>query len=173
MDLGSALNAFFSAPTYGLPLAIAVGVTVALGRWGYSRSASLPSTSPRTHPEWWDQRPDVVACVALEEGRHFLPLYGLWLRLGAVANDRFQVRLDRPAELKRWDATRPLPSPLTPRGLVRDFMRAYYSTYFAETPGWLALQWRWWRRRQERRASQDFARVVAELGVALAALEAR
>jgi hypothetical protein len=171
MGLASGIPAFFTDPTYDVPLAIAVALGVGLVWWSLARTKPLPSPVPLSRPEGWARWSDTFAYEALKQGHYFLTLYRLWQRLGAIAMLRFRVRIESGRALDSPAMTKALPSPLTPRRVVNNLARAYYSAFWADQPSWIALQWPWWKRRRQRRAAADFARAVADLSVALPALE--
>ncbi len=165
--------ALLSDPTFDLPLVLTGATTAVLVWWSLRRAAPLPSLTPTPLAPPWGYRPESFAFASLEAGRYHRTVFALWHRLAAVARERFRVRIDQPADLRDLAFADALPEPLTPRRLVRSLTRAYASTRRAEQPDWLAERWDWVRRYRDRRASQDFSRVVAELEVALPALEGR
>jgi len=162
---------FLSDPTYSIPLVLGVVLAGGVGYWSFRRTAAPPPMVPRAGHEWWNRRPETVAYVALSQGRYFLALSALWLRLSTVVQDRLGVELDDPHALDRASLSTELPEPLTLKRLVRDMARAYQVAYLAERPSWLEERSAWLRRRQERRAAREFARAVNELALALPVLE--
>ncbi len=158
--------------TYDLPLALVLGTATVLAAWA-SRRTSPPPPSTARPPTWsWSERPETVAYLGLLQGRNFYAVYGLWLRLAQVARENYGVRIDRRGELEDPKLARRLPPSLSMRHVVRDLVRAYYSSFRAEEPGWLSKRWPWLLGRQRRAASRDFAKVASTLAKVLPALEA-
>jgi len=168
----TAFLAFLTDPSFDLPLVLAVVLAVMVGWWVRARTAPLPSMVARPGHEWWNKRPDTVAYVALEQGRYFLALSALWLRLATVVHEHLHVGIDSRHDLDRASMETELPPPLTLRRVVRSLSRAYGSAYRAELPSWLELRWPWLQRRAKRRAERDFDRAVHDVAEALPVLEA-
>jgi hypothetical protein len=172
MSAEGGLQAFFTDPTYDVPLVIAAALIVGLSWWSLVRTKPLGSATLRPGSDGLAQWSAPLAFASLQQGHYFPTLYGLWQRLATTVLDRFGVRIESGHVPDSPVLYRVLPDPLTLRRVVRDVTRAYYSAFWAERPSWLALQWPWLKRRQQRRAAADFARAVADLARALKALEA-
>jgi hypothetical protein len=165
------VGGFFGEPSYDVPLALAVVLVVGLVWWSLVRTDPLPVTSPKRDPGWWARRRLPYAYLALEEGRYFATLYGLWQRLATVVMRRFYIGLDQKNAFDNPGVTKVLRPPLTLRLVMEDLTRAYYSAFWADEPSWAARHWSWLRRRQQRRAARDFAKAVRDLAVVFPLLE--
>jgi hypothetical protein len=171
VNLSAALFALVTDPTYGIPLLIAVGLTVSVAWWSRLRTAEIPPMSPTHAPEFWRIQLDSRAYFTLQRGQYLVAVDGLGRRLATVVREKFHLQIGNRSELDSPQVDRLLPRPLTLRALVEDLTKAYFSAFWAEDPGWVARRWEWWHRRQQRRAARDFARVTGELDLAFAVLE--
>jgi hypothetical protein len=173
VNLGGALVALLSDPTYGIPLVLAVGITAGVSWWAQWRTGSPPSTAATPAPEFWRIQIDSRAYFTLREGRYLVAVDGLGRRLGSVLNEKFHVKLGRDKNLSAPAVDAALPSSLTLRSIIGHLNRAYGTAYWAEHPGWLAERWPWLQRQNRRRAARNFALVVDDLAEAIPALEGR
>jgi hypothetical protein len=172
MNWGTALVGVFTDPTYGIPLTIAIGLTVGVGWWARVRAAPLPSMDPNPPPAVWRLQLDALVYANLSEGRYSAAVDGLGRCLAVAIRDRFRVPLAEVRGMDTEPVDRVLPRQLTLQGLFKDLNRAYTSAAWAEQPGWLAARWGWLSRRQQRRAARDFAVLTKGVTSALDAFEA-
>ncbi len=171
MDLLSAFYALFTDPTYGVPMTVAVALTVFLGWWSWRRVAPLPSLSLEAAPESWRLQLDALVYSNLSRGRYTSAVDGLGRCLNYAVREHFKIQLSEQARLDDPEANRLLAPPITLRSLVRDLNRAYTSATWAEQPSWLADRVAWVKRRQQRRAARDFAVLTHRVTLALTAFE--
>ncbi len=171
MTFESALLGVFTDPTYGIPLAVAIALTIAVAWWSHLRTSALPGMTPGTAPEVWRLQLDALVYSNLSQGRYSAAVDGLGRCLAVAIRDRFHVQINRANDVDSPEINRALPRQLPLQVLIRDLNRAYTSATWAEQPGWLALQWGWLNRRQQRRAARDFAVLTKGVTTALRTLE--
>ena len=171
MSVGTALLAVLTDPTYGIPLVVALALTAGVGWWSWTRTSASPTMTPGPGPEVWRLQLDALVYANLSQGRYSAAVDGLGRCLSVAVRDRFNVHMNEPSEFNDPELNRVLPGPLTLEGLVRDLNRAYTSAAWAEESSWLAIRWRWLKRRQQRRAARDFAILTDRVTKALTAFE--
>lgn len=172
MGLGNSVLAFFTDPSYGIPLTISVVLLVGIGWWSLRRSAPLPTLKLGAAPESWRLQLDALVYANLRQGRYSAAVDALGRCLAVAVRDRFQKSLGDPGVLDDPDANSVFPAPMTLRTLVRDLERAHVRAAWAEQPSWFARQSGWLRRREERKAARDFALISTRVVLALDLLEA-
>jgi len=172
MSLLGSLTAIAADPSYGIPLIATIALTAGIGYWSWRRTARLPEFGPGTVPETWRLQLDALVYANLQQGRYSAAIDGLGRVLSLTVREKFHVQLSDANAIDDPEANRLLAPPTTLRTLVRDLNRAYTSAAWAEQPSWLAARWPWLRRRQQRRASRDFAVVTHRVLNALSSLEA-
>ncbi len=172
MGLGNTVLAFFTDPTYGIPLTVSIVLLLGVGWWALRRSAPLPTLRLGAAPETWRLQLDALVYANLRQGRYTAAVDALGRCLAVAVRDRFQKSLGDPGVLDDPDANGVFPPPMTLRSLVRDLERAQVRAAWAEQPSWFAQQSEWLRRREERRAARDFAAVSTRVVLALDLLEA-
>jgi len=171
MDIESALRAIFTDPTYGIPLAAAIALTVLVGLWSYRRTTPLPALALTAPPESWRLQLDALVYANLRQGRYSAAVDALKRCLAVAVRDRFRVQLSDAGAMDEPEVNRFFPPPTTLGSLVKEIDRAYAAAAWAEQKSWLARQWPWLARRQQRRAARNFARLSTRVVHILGVLE--
>ncbi|MGI0156147.1 MAG: hypothetical protein ACREDE_08495, partial [Thermoplasmata archaeon] len=76
MNIGGALVALVADASYGLPLLIALGITVGVAWWSRRRTSELPLLLPTEAPEYWRIQIDSRAYFTLQQGRYLVAVDG-------------------------------------------------------------------------------------------------
>ncbi|HTT14914.1 MAG TPA: hypothetical protein VMG81_03945 [Thermoplasmata archaeon] len=163
MTAVSVLHAFFTDPTFDLPLAVLAIAGALLVVWSVRRTRPLPRTEPTPSRPPWSERPDSWAYGAFLEGRYFPAADAIAKQLAATLQQRYGVRIDRREDLARADLDRRLPAPLTVRGLVQSVQTAYWAAARVEAPSWLESHWTWLRQYRERQSEDAFRLAIEDL----------